>query len=326
MLRALARAGVAVDLRLPTRVKSPPPQLGYSRPDGSGQTLFTSTYFTRAPEGMASAVLVHDTIYEDRPDLIDALGDDPNVLRRKAECIAQAGVIMTPSAASAAAVHEHYPMISAPVVVVAPGVDPAFHPSAHHPADRRAVHLLSQRGVERPFVLHVGGRRAYKDFATVLRAITETPWCAATSKLVVVGSEPGWLSDEHGLIATVPPGRVVLLGRVDRRILAALYRLASAVVCPSLSEGFGFVPVEAAACGTPVVCSDIASHRETVGDIAHFFAPADAQALSAAIEAASRSQPEPRLQAAGRCRQRFEWSRSAAAFKEALTVTLEPSR
>jgi len=74
----------------------------------------------------------------------------------------------------------------------------------------------------------------------------------------------------------------------------AAYQSAGVVVCPSRFEGFGLTPMEAIACGIPVVASDIPPHREFLGDAAHFFQLDDEESLAAAITAALHSGPPPR--------------------------------
>lgn len=77
---------------------------------------------------------------------------------------------------------------------------------------------------------------------------------------------------------------VVLPGFVSDDVLACLYSGAATVALPSLAEGFGLPAVEAAACGAPVVLSDIPAHRETLGEDALFFPPRDAALLAERIE------------------------------------------
>ena len=80
-------------------------------------------------------------------------------------------------------------------------------------------------------------------------------------------------------------------GLSDDAILAA-YRTAGVVVCPSRFEGFGLTPMEAIACGVPVVVSDIPPHREFLDGAPYFFPLEDEAALAAAV-AAARAGPPP---------------------------------
>jgi glycosyltransferase involved in cell wall biosynthesis len=76
-------------------------------------------------------------------------------------------------------------------------------------------------------------------------------------------------------------------------VVVAAYQQASVVVCPSRYEGLGLTGIEAAICGTPVVASDIAPHREFLGDAPQYFALDDDDSLVAAIEAARTASPPP---------------------------------
>lgn len=80
-------------------------------------------------------------------------------------------------------------------------------------------------------------------------------------------------------------GRVHRLGKVDADELVALYNLADAFVFPSLYEGFGLPPLEAFACGCPVISSAATSLREVVGDAALIFTPHDSDTLAAHMRA-----------------------------------------
>jgi glycosyltransferase involved in cell wall biosynthesis len=73
--------------------------------------------------------------------------------------------------------------------------------------------------------------------------------------------------------------------------VVASYQQASVVVCPSRFEGLGLTGIEAAVCGAPVVASDIAPHREFLGDTPHYFTLDDDDSLVTAIEAARLADP-----------------------------------
>jgi glycosyltransferase involved in cell wall biosynthesis len=86
---------------------------------------------------------------------------------------------------------------------------------------------------------------------------------------------------------------VTLTGRVSDDDLAAIYSGARALVFPSDDEGFGLPTVEALACGTPVVASDIPVLREVLGDRATFVPVGDLEGLLATAAAVKRPAPAP---------------------------------
>ena len=113
---------------------------------------------------------------------------------------------------------------------------------------------------------------------------------------------------------------VVLPGFVSDEALACLYTGAAVVALPSLAEGFGLPAVEAAACGAPVVLSDIPAHRETLGDDALFFPPRDAAVLAERIRHLLGSDMLRRsLAERGRERvARYTWDAAAGSLRTLL--------
>jgi alpha-1,3-rhamnosyl/mannosyltransferase len=158
---------------------------------------------------------------------------------------------------------------------------------------------------------------------TLLDAFARLRAAEPDVQLVVVGA----LEDETYLssagsararIAALGLGDDVLLpGFVPDETLACLYSGASAVALPSLAEGFGLPAVEAAACGAAVVLSDIAAHRETLGEQALFFPPRDADALADRLCQLLRSDILRRSLAERGRRQvaRYTWDASAEALR-----------
>ena len=138
------------------------------------------------------------------------------------------------------------------------------------------------------FFFHVGGSSWYKNRAGILRGFhayqqqrngaNEQPPIA----LVMAGALPDAnllsLSAELGIEKDVH-----WLGQVTNEELAALYNAAVALVFPSLAEGFGWPPVEAQACGCPVIVSNRAPMTEAAGDAAIFVAPNEPEEIGAAL-------------------------------------------
>jgi glycosyltransferase involved in cell wall biosynthesis len=167
------------------------------------------------------------------------------------------------------------------VEVVYPGVGQAFRAieDQHHLAVVRELYAL-----ERPFILNVGTLEPRKNLATLLDAYAALRRRGLEHRLVIAGGR-GWLYD--GVLRRVEElslkEDVLFLGYVAEEHLPALYCLADLLVFPSLYEGFGLPPLEAMACGTPVITSDSSSLPEVVGEAGLMVPAQDPEALAEAI-------------------------------------------
>jgi len=162
-------------------------------------------------------------------------------------------------------------------------------------------------------VLSVGTLQPRKNFERLIEAHARL---RASSKIdLVIAGGPGWMYE--GIFRRVEElelqGVVHFPGYVADEDLPALYSEADVFVFPSLYEGFGLPPLEAMACGTPVVTSNVSSLPEVVGDAALVVDPRDVGALAKAMEqvlgdASLRGAMVQRglVQA-----QQFTWSRAA---------------
>jgi glycosyltransferase involved in cell wall biosynthesis len=126
----------------------------------------------------------------------------------------------------------------------------------------------------------VGTRRPHKNFALLVRAVDDVK----QATLVFVGEADERFRDDAAEAARPLGRRVRFLGKVDEGDLPALYNLATVVACPSLIEGFGLPVLEAMACGTPVVCSDIPVFREVAGNAAAYAQPSDRHDWAARLD------------------------------------------
>ena len=117
------------------------------------------------------------------------------------------------------------------------------------------------------------------------------------------------------------PEGVEVRGLVPDDELVSLYRRASALVFPSLYEGFAFPPLEAMACGCPVAAADSGSVAEVCGDGARLFDPTDPDAIAAAVDEVLRD-PAPWVERGLARAGRFRWAEAArgheAAYRELL--------
>ncbi len=188
------------------------------------------------------------------------------------------------------------------VHVVYLGVDARFSP------DRSGPSPLPAR-----YVFYIGGLDQRKNVPTLIRAFATVARERPDLVLAIAGapgSDSALFPDLSA--ATAPLGdRVRMLGRVTDEEKLALYRHAELFVFPSLYEGFGLDPLEALACGCPVVSSDATSLPEIVGD-AGLLADARSPEPLAQAMLAALADPEP-LRARGPARAAmFTWDQTAA--------------
>ena len=108
----------------------------------------------------------------------------------------------------------------------------------------------------------------------------------------------------------IEKGWVRLPGYVDQDDLPGLYSAARAFCCLSLYEGFGLPPLEALACGTPVLASRIPVFEEVLGSAAHFVDPHDEVEIASGLEATDKSDPS-RVQERIERASRYSWKRAA---------------
>ena len=135
-----------------------------------------------------------------------------------------------------------------------------------------------------PFILYVGTLEARKNIPTLIKAFYKLKKKNIEHKLVIAGKK-GWkyknifeIMEKLNL-----QNDVIFTGYVPDEDLPALYNVADLFVYPSLYEGFGLPPLEAMACGTPVITSNTSSLPEVVGDAGIMVDPYDVDGLADAM-------------------------------------------
>lgn len=284
----LPRLADVTDLRisLPARIRARPP-LDRSPEEGWTPALRVPTYYGAAEPTSPSVLVVHDLIYEDGfADPVES-GDFATV-EIKRRCIQAASRIVVPSKATLQRLAVHYPGAVERTRVVHHGVDECFRSIPDPQANERAAALLANLPCDAEYVLHVGGTAGYKDFSTLVKAVGRLQRDRPCIRLISVGDH---LADNKQALAD-DRSQPIMLGYVERPVLAALYRNAAVVASASLAEGFGLPVAEAMAAGCPLACSDSAVHREVAGASANYFTAADVDGAARAIATAIDS-PRP---------------------------------
>lgn len=266
----------------------------------------------------ATVVTVHDLMWLEAPELCQ-----PRRLRRAVQrWFFGAGLagalaadrIITPSRASAAAIVARDPTAARRLEVVPHGVEAQFRPPDDAAAARARCEAL---GLDRPFFLAVGQNAPYKNHDAIVEAYLASGLAPRVALAVVERLSPR-PSAASGLVR---------FPSLDEADLLALLQSALALVQFSRFEGFGLPVVEAMACGTATVVSDIAPLREIAGG-ASLVVPLCRGELSRALRAlAGEARLRSDLVARGRERARaFDWDASARAhlsvYREAISARL----
>src|SRR6266508_2410413 len=226
-----------------------------------------------------------------------------------------ADMVLTDSDHSRRDLKRYLALPDANLQVIPLGVDPRFQPLADGEVRRAA---LSRYGITRPYLLYLGGINARKNIAQLFTAYARIRE-RHPDLLLVIGGKRQWRTGEidTAFRRLDLASHVHFTGYVADADLPALYSAAELFVFPSLYEGFGLPPLEAMACGTPVVTSNVSSLPEAVGDAALLVDPHDPASIADGIQRAvtdDRVRCELVGKGLARARQ-FSWADSVAQIR-----------
>jgi len=203
------------------------------------------------------------------------------------------------------------------ISVVPNGVDSShFRPqtAASLDAYRRKMALPAS------FVLFLGSLEPRKNLGVLLEAHRSLPESFRRRHPLVIAGPQGWENSHLRSLMDDPEDPVTHLGFIPENELPLLLGSAGCLVFPSLYEGFGLPPLEAMSCACPVIASDIAAHREVLGDAARL-CPADEKDAFARAMLSLLESPEEREASVQKARARavsFTWEASAEKLVKVL--------
>jgi len=274
---------------------------------------YLSTFLLPAITPCRAAVLVHDMSFRAHPEYFPRfIAFYMRVLTGFA--IHRAERVIALSEFTRREILRFHPDVAAKTVVVLPGIDTAFRPAPD--ADDAAT--LAPYGLTPGYILALGNIHPRKNLVRLLEAYELLRRQHAETPPLVWAGAPRWSSAE--LVARAQAAGVLLPGFIPQAAMPALYRQAAMLVYPSLYEGFGLPPVEALACGTPVVTSNTTSLPEAVGEAALTVDPTAAPALAEAMGRLLEDAPlrATLCQAGLAWSQCFTWEKTARGLLAAL--------
>lgn len=272
-----------------------------------------------------SVVTIHDCIHLRFPEYLPGPGALHYAKFMMGSALKRSRLTFTVSEASRRDLLRYFPATpERKIHVVHNAIDPELleAPDADELVRVRERYQLAER-----FVLYAGNIKPHKNLPRLIESFARLRALGGFDdvQLMIIGDEIGKYPELRRRVEEfhVRP-YVRFFGFVPERTLASLYRLASVFAFPSRYEGFGLPPLEAMACGTPVVTSNVSSLPEVVGDGALLVDPEDGEAIAGALASIlSNKALVQELTAKGRTQaSRFNWHESARKTLEGYQVAL----
>jgi glycosyltransferase involved in cell wall biosynthesis len=276
--------------------------------------VFTNFVSTPLPLTKRSMSVIYDLSYEYVPQY--SVEKNNQLLRRQVpKTIRRSSAIITISENSKKEIIGCYKIAPEKVHIIRPAVD---HDS-FRPRDASEEKVVADKfGIDGPYILSVCTLEPRKNLIGVLRAFEKLPEDIKSSHTLVLAGGRGWLDGQlqSEFEKLSQKYRLLKTGYVDDADLPALYSGASIFVYPSFYEGFGMPPLEAMACGTPVVASDNSSLPEVIGDAGIMVKANDTTAIAKSIQKViSDPTLSNELRKKGLAQaKKFTWDQSAATL------------
>jgi glycosyltransferase involved in cell wall biosynthesis len=247
----------------------------------SGQAdIYHGPDFALPPIGqkLRKVVTVHDLAFLDYPEY--AVPSLSAYLKKIVpEAVADADVVCTVSAEVSRTLMKHFQTPREKLTVIPNGVNPSLRRISDPVLLEATRHKF---GLKQPLVLTVGTQEPRKNHSGLIKAFYQAQKQKHGPAMLALAGGKGWLYEgTEQLVRDLHlENKVRFLGRVSDYDLMTLYSLADVFAFPSFAEGFGVPPLEAMACGVPVITSNTTSLPEVVGDAALLVDPHDTGAIA----------------------------------------------
>ena len=269
---------------------------------------------------------VHDMTSFSHPHCHNALRRSLLYRRMVLASLQRADVVLAPSQATRQAILRFLPLQPDRIHVTVPGIGQEFRPC--DPASVQEV--VTRLTLPQPYILYVGTLEPRKNLPVLVESYRRLVEAGAIKEHLVLAGKLGWGYEAllKQMQAPALRGKVHLAGYINQQDLPAVYGGARLFVYPSLHEGFGFPPLEAMACGVPVISTMSSSLIENLEGSAELVAPDDVTSLEKAIQ---RLLADDALRAKRRTQgleqaNHFRWEQTARATLKSYLAAMEIER
>lgn len=178
---------------------------------------------------------------------------------------------------------------------------------------------VSGQEIEPGFVLFVGTLQKRKNLSNLIHAFEKSQFCA--HRFLVLAGTPGWFYEDikATIASSCAKDRIIETGYISEAEKIILYQNAGVLIMPSLYEGFGIPLIEAMACGTPVLASNVSSMPEIVGNVKYLFDPSDIHSIASKLDFILNEENHKEAKAfALRQRLKFSWESATNTILDML--------
>ena len=293
--------------------------------------LIFSPHFNLLPKSKTPRVITfHDLSFLHYPDFFSPAQKTWHKLQRYEVQAKDATALVAVSEFTRQDVIKLLSINSDKVHAIYSGITPSMH---EYEVERRGELLVykEERKLPNPFILHLGSIEPRKNIPLLIAAFEELKKDPRfTAYELIIAGRAGFKSSKiHRLIRRSPVSKSIrIISDLKDEERSLLYASSRIVVFPSFFEGFGFPPLEAQACGTPVITTSRSSLPEILTDSALYVDAWDASALARAIELleTNTSLRSGMISKGRRNAQRFSWNRTAHLMLELFEKILNEQR
>jgi len=250
---------------------------------GGNTDLFIFPNFVAWPTSKSARVwsIIYDASYLEHPEYSDKKNRD-YLIKFVGKTVERSEKIITISQNAKKEIENHYPLSKNKIEIISPAVDY----KEYFPKNKTEVtKVINKYGIDKNYILYTGTLEPRKNILGILEGYSALPKNILSSYTLVLAGGKGWLDEEiEEKLAELKELNIIRTGYVADEDLPALYSGATVFVYPSFYEGFGMPPLEAMACGTPVITSNNSSLPEVVGEAGIMIDAKDTGALTKSIE------------------------------------------